>query len=134
MKFSLSLARFTWHSGADACSTWHSKADSASADATPPVAEAVVSLLAVSDAANPSTGTAEVSANAATDPSGVHTADPSSGTVVHLWRQLMPPQPCVLRALQQVLPQHQQIQPPPHQVSRCKHPHRHYLCLSRRRG
>jgi len=29
----------------------------------------------------------------------------------------MPPQPCALRALQQVLPQHLQIQPPSHQVS-----------------
>ena len=33
-----------------------------------------------------------------------------------LWRQLMPPQPSVLRALQQVLPQHQQVQPPSHQA------------------
>ena len=35
-----------------ACSTWHSKADSASAAATPPVAEAAVSSMALSNAAN----------------------------------------------------------------------------------
>jgi len=36
----------------NACSTWHSKADSASAAATPPVAEAAVSSMAISNAAN----------------------------------------------------------------------------------
>ena len=41
-------------------STWHSKANSASADATHLVAEAAVSSVALSDAANPSTGTAAV--------------------------------------------------------------------------
>jgi len=35
-----------------ACSTWHSTADSASASATPPVAEAAVSSMALSNAAN----------------------------------------------------------------------------------
>ena len=35
-----------------ACSTWHSKADTASAAATPPVAEAAVSITALSNAAN----------------------------------------------------------------------------------
>ena len=62
-----------------ACSTWHSKA--ASAAATLPVVEAAVSSMALSDAA---TGTAAVSANAATAPSGTHAADPSPGAVLHL--------------------------------------------------
>jgi len=64
-----------------ACSTWHSKADPASAAATLPVVEAAVSSTALSDAA---TGTAAVSANAATAPSGIRAADPSPGAVLHL--------------------------------------------------
>ena len=39
-----------------AYSTWHSKADSASAAATPPVAEAVVSSTELSNAANSVSG------------------------------------------------------------------------------
>jgi len=70
--------------GSVACSTQHSKADSASAAATSPVAEATVSSMELSDAANPSTCTAAVSANAATTPSGVRAADPSPGAVLHL--------------------------------------------------
>jgi len=65
-----------------ACSAWHSKADSASTAATLPVAEAAVSSSAVSDAANPATGTAAVSVNAATALSGVHAADPPPGAVM----------------------------------------------------
>jgi len=38
----------------------------------------------------------------------------------------MPPLPCALRALQQVLPQYQLIQPSPTRFQRCKLPHRHY--------
>jgi len=68
----------------NACSKWHNKAHSASAAATPRVAEAAVPLSAISDAVNPSTGTAAVSANAATAQSGVRAADPSPRTVVHL--------------------------------------------------
>jgi len=65
-----------------ACSTWHSRADSASAAATLPVAEAAMSATALSDAVNPSTGTAAVSANAATALSGVRAVDPSPGAVL----------------------------------------------------
>ena len=67
-----------------ACSTWHNRADSASAAATPLVADAAVSSMAFSDVVNPSRGTAVVSANAATAPSGVGTVDPSPGAVLHL--------------------------------------------------
>ena len=50
-----------------------------------PLAEAAVSSTALSKAANPSTsGTAVVSANAATNPSVVRDPDPSPGAVVHL--------------------------------------------------
>ena len=67
-----------------ACSAWHSTADSASAAATPPVAKAAVSSTTLSNAAIPSTGTAAVSANAATASSGVRAADPSPGAVLQL--------------------------------------------------
>ena len=102
-----------------ACSTWHSKADSASAAATPPVAEAAVSSTASSDAANPSTGTAAVSANAATAPSGVRATDPSPGAVLRLMEAANATSTLCADsgALQQVLPPHQQIQQPSHQVS-----------------
>jgi len=85
-------------------STWHSRADSTSTAAIPPVAEAAVSSTALSDAANSTTGTATVSVNAATTPSGVRTTDPSQALYRTSRRQLMPPQPCALRALQHMLP------------------------------
>ena len=67
-----------------AFSTWRNRADPARVVATPPVAEAAVSSKALSDDANPSTGAAVVSANAATALSSVSAADPSRGADLHL--------------------------------------------------
>jgi len=59
-----------------------------------------------------------VSANAATATSGVGAADPSSpGAVLHLAEAADAPSTFALRDLEQVLHQHQQMQPPFHQVS-----------------
>jgi len=78
---------------------WHNRANSENAAATPPVAEAAVSSTALSDAANPSTGTATVSADAATTPWALALQTYHQALSCASRRQLMPPQPFALRAL-----------------------------------